>query len=273
MTERLSSSLRQVEVSRSMAAVGELATYLSHEIRNPLSSIRLNLQMLRRDLKHGSVPDDGEQLVGLCLSELQRLDDVVRTVLEVGRPGSPSSGACDAHGVIRETLRMMERALADRDIRVLSKLYASRAKVSMDAAALRSVVMNLLLNSRDALADRGAPCINVSTRVLDGAGTDPRFELRVSDNGPGIPAHLIARIFDPFFTTKTTGNGVGLPTAMRAVQECGGVIRYQPADDWVAGAEFVIELPLADSGAKEDRPAEPGPAAARIRRLVAAGRL
>jgi signal transduction histidine kinase len=211
--------------------------------------------------------------VGLCLSELQRLDDVVRTVLDVGRPGSPSRGACDAHSVIEETLRMMTRSLADRRIKVVSKLYASRADVSMDAAALRSVVMNLLLNSRDALADRLIPCITVSTRLLDSTGTDPRFELRVSDNGPGIPAHLSARVFDPFFTTKATGNGVGLATAMRAVQECGGVIRCQPADDWVAGAEFVIELPLADSAAKRQALLDAGPVTARSRRLVAAGRL
>jgi signal transduction histidine kinase len=267
MTERLSSSIRQIEVSRSMAAVGELATYLSHEIRNPLSSIRLNLQMLGRDLRGGTVPDDAQQLVGLCLSELQRLDDVVRTVLEVGRAPRPASGTCPAHQVIEETLCVMQRKVAARGITVETSLGARRADVAMDSASLRSIVMNLVLNSMEALADRPAPFIMVRTRLLtDDGAPDPRFELRVSDNGPGVPAHLRERIYDPFFTTKASGNGVGLPTALRSVQECGGTMRSQPSE-WGVGAEFVVELPLAGiTAAAATTVVQPEP-----RTLVAAG--
>jgi signal transduction histidine kinase len=246
MTERLSSSLRQIEVSRSMAAVGELATYLSHEVRNPLSSMRLNLQMLGRDLRAGTVPDDGQQLVGLCLSELQRLDDVVRTVLEVGRAPRQAGGACPAHQVIEETLRVMQRKVQARGIWVDTSLEARRADVAMDSASLRGVVMNLVLNSMEALADRPSPCIRVRTRLLTEKGLDPRFELRVSDNGPGVPPDLRERIYDPFFTTKASGNGIGLPTALRSVQECGGTMWCQPPE-WGVGAEFIVELPLAGS--------------------------
>jgi signal transduction histidine kinase len=245
MMDRLSSTLRQVEVSRSMAAVGELATYLSHEIRNPLSSIRLNLQMLRRDLRGGRVPDDAEQLVELCLGELQRLDDVVRTVLEVGRTGAPATGTCDAHAVVDETLRVMQRKIAAKGVEVEVRLDAAETNVAMDSAALRSIVMNLVLNSVDALADSTEGRVRVTTQLL--AGPEPCFELRVADNGPGVPAHLRERIFDPFFTTKATGNGIGLPTALRAVQQCAGVLRYEPSAEWGTGAEFVLELPRADA--------------------------
>jgi signal transduction histidine kinase len=246
MTDRLSSSLRQIEVSRSMAAVGELATYLSHEIRNPLSSIRLNLQMLRRDLRVGIVPEDGEQLVGLCLSELQRLDDVVKTVLEVGRAGPPASGTCTAHTVIEETLHVMQRRFTARDVEVELLLEASQSHVGMDSTSLRSIVINLVLNSVDALQQSVERRITVSTRILDEAG-ESRFEMRVGDTGPGVPPHLRERIFDPFFTTKASGNGIGLPTALRAIQGCGGVLRYESAAEWESGAEFVLELPLAPS--------------------------
>ncbi|HSK18067.1 MAG TPA: HAMP domain-containing sensor histidine kinase [Longimicrobiales bacterium] len=247
MADRLASSLRQIEVSRAMAAVGELATYLSHEIRNPLSSIRLNLQMLRRDLRTGKVPEDGEHLVGLCLSELQRLDDVVRTVLEVGRAESRASGTCTAHIVIEETLRVMQGKFTERGIKVEVGLEASRSDVAMASASLRSIVINLLLNSVDAMQGSTRRRVAVTTRILDEAGA-PRFELRVADTGPGVPPHLRERIFDPFFTTKASGNGVGLPTAVRAVQECGGVLRYESASEWDSGAEFVLELPLAAPG-------------------------
>jgi signal transduction histidine kinase len=253
MTDRLASSLRQIEVSRSMAAVGELATYLSHEIRNPLSSIRLNLQMLRRDLRTGAVPPDGDQLVALCLSELQRLDDVVRTVLEVGRTGPPAAGSCDAHLVIEETLRVMQRKFAARGVQVEPVLQAPRADVNMASAALRGIVMNLVLNSVDALQESAERKVTVATRLLDAAGATARFELRIADTGPGVPPHLRQRIFDPFFTTKAAGNGIGLPTALRAVQECGGILRYDPSAEWGTGAEFVLELPLVDGAAADTR--------------------
>jgi C4-dicarboxylate-specific signal transduction histidine kinase len=127
--------------------------------------------------------------------------------------------------------------------------------------------MNLVLNSMEALADRPAPFIMVRTRLLtDDGAPDPRFELRVSDNGPGVPAHLRERIYDPFFTTKASGNGVGLPTALRSVQECGGTMRSQPSE-WGVGAEFVVELPLAGiTAAAATTVVQPEP-----RTLVAAG--
>jgi signal transduction histidine kinase len=251
MTERLSSSLRQIEVSRSMAAVGELSTYLSHEIRNPLSSIRLNLQMLRRDLRGGSVPDDGEQLVGLCLAELERLDDVVKTVLEVGRTTPQARGDCNAHTVVNETLRVMRHKFATRGVTVLTSLRAAESDVGMTSAALRGIVMNLVLNSADALGGMQEGRITVATQLIDADGEAPRLELRVADNGPGVPAHLRERIFDPFFTTKPSGNGIGLPTALRAVQECGGVMRYDASSELGTGAEFVVELPLLRRAVQE----------------------
>lgn len=259
MMDRLSSTLRQVEVSRSMAAVGELATYLSHEIRNPLSSIRLNLQMLRRDLRSGVVPDDGEQLVELCLSELQRLDDVVRTVLEVGRTAPVATGTCDAHAVVDETLRVMQRKITAKGLAVEVRFDATESDVAMDSAALRSIVMNLVLNAVDALAVSDSGRIRVTTQLLE--GDEPCFELRVADNGPGVPDHLREKIFDPFFTTKPTGNGIGLPTALRAVQQCAGVLRYEPSAEWGTGAEFVLELPRASAA---DSARQPSP-------LMAAG--
>ena len=264
MTNRLGSTLRQIEVSRSMAAVGELATYLSHEIRNPLSSIRLNLQMLKRDLAGGRAPDDGEELVVMCLTELQRLEDVVRTVLDVGRSGRGALGECDAHDIIRETLGIMRNKFRDQGVEVVLRLHAEDARVGMASAALRGAVMNLALNSVDALAGQPGAKVTVTTALVDGngSGDDAWFEIRVADNGPGIPEHIRDRIFDPFFTTKPSGNGVGLPTVLRAAQECGGMLRCETRDPGT-GAEFVLELPpawrpvaAADDGAADDDAAD-----------------
>jgi signal transduction histidine kinase len=246
MVDRLSSTIRQMEISRAMAAVGELATYLSHEIRNPLSSIRLNLQMLRRDLKGGAVPEDAPQLVALCLTELQRLDDVVRTVLEVGRKGQGRPGvSCYVHDVVLETVQVMHSKFRAHGVEVETRFGAIDAAVAIDPSQLKSVLINLLLNSVDALATAETRRIIIAAERSDPGGGPPALELRVSDTGPGVPAHLRERIFEPFFTTKTTGNGVGLATCLRIVQECGGLLRCAPASEWTGGAEFVLELPLA----------------------------
>ena len=246
MVNRLSSTLHQMEISRSMAAVGELASYLSHEIRNPLSSIRLNLQMLRRDLRSGAPPDDAPQLVGLCLTELQRLDDVVRTVLELGREGNgKSDGSCYVHDVVLDTLQVMHSKLRGHGIEVETRFATVDTAVAIDPARLKSILIDLLLNSVDAVAGKQGGRITVTSELNEDVRGAPMIELRIADNGPGVPAHLRERIFEPFFTTKSTGNGIGLATALRMVQEAGGLLRCAPPSEWSGGAEFVLELSLA----------------------------
>ena len=95
----------------------------------------------------------------------------------------------------------------------------------------------------DALETVPVRKVTISTELQDD-GAEPQLALRVTDTGPGVPAHLRERIFEPFFTTKPTGNGVGLATALRIVQESGGVLRCMPAAEWAGGAEFVLELPV-----------------------------
>jgi two-component system C4-dicarboxylate transport sensor histidine kinase DctB len=246
MVNRLASTMRQMEISKAMAAVGELATYLSHEIRNPLSSIRLNLQMLRRDLRAGAVPDDAAQLVALSLTELQRLDDVVRTVLEVGRRTPIGAhGSCYVHDVVLDTLQVMHTKFRAHGIAVDTRFGATDAAVAISPAQLKSVLINLLLNSIDALADSQTRRITITSELNDVIRAAPLLEVSIMDTGPGVPAHLRERIFEPFFTTKTAGNGIGLATSLRIVQECGGLLRCATASEWSGGAEFVLELPLA----------------------------
>jgi signal transduction histidine kinase len=245
MVNRLSSTLHQMEITRAMAAVGELASYLSHEVRNPLSSIRLNLQMLRRDLAQGVAPDDGDEIVELCLSELQRLDDVVKTVLDVGRPGSAHvGGTCDVHAVVENALHVLEPKLAASGVTTDARLGAPESDVALDATQFKGVLINLVLNSVDALAHTPDAHITITTELQEIEHGQAMLELHVADNGPGVPPHLRERIFEPFFTTKPSGNGIGLATALRVVQQCGGVMRCTPQAERPIGAEFVLELPV-----------------------------
>jgi signal transduction histidine kinase len=254
MVNRLGSTMRQLEINAGMAAVGEMATYLSHEIRNPLSSIRLNLQMLQRDLRTGTAPADGEEMVGLCLTEMQRLNDVVNTVLDMGRKTRQQQGVCDAHEVVNDTVLVMKEKFASRGVEVETRFGALDSDVGMDAAKLKSVLINLLLNSVDAVAHAAEKRITVTTEQLElPEGT--HLELRVLDSGPGVPPHLETQIFEPFFTTKTTGSGIGLATALRIVKECGGSLRCTVADEGHPGGEFIMDLPLTQATPRLSRPA------------------
>jgi signal transduction histidine kinase len=242
MTDRLEESVRRAELSQKLAAVGELATYLSHEIRNPLSSIRLSLQSLHRDLASGFIPPDSTRVIEIALNEVNRLDGVVRAVLEMGRPEGPAEGrTCAVHDTLAETLDVLRPKARALGIELVYAPRAERDVVHGDANGLRSVVINLVVNAIDVLDGRNDGRIRISTW----SGDANELHVRVADNGPGVPEDVAGSIFEPFFTTKTRGNGIGLPTALRTVQPWGGTIIHEPVAAG-SGAVFVVKLKLAD---------------------------
>jgi signal transduction histidine kinase len=251
MTERLEESIRRAELSQKLAAVGELATYLSHEIRNPLSSIRLSLQSLHRDLSAGFIPPDSTRVIHIALGEVTRLDGVVRAVLEMGRPAGPSDGRiCEVHPTLEETMDVLRPKVRAQGIELEYAPRAERDVVEGDSHGLRSVVINLVVNAIDALERRPDGRIRISTW----SGED-ELHVRVADNGPGVPPDVAASIFEPFFTTKTRGNGIGLPTALRTVQPWGGTIVHEPVAAG-SGAVFVVKLKLAAPPVAAEAPEE-----------------
>ncbi|MGK7312842.1 MAG: sensor histidine kinase [Candidatus Longimicrobiales bacterium M2_2A_002] len=251
MVERLSESIRQVEVTNKMASVGELASYLSHEIRNPLSSIRLSLQSLHRDLKGGFIPSDADRIIAIATNEVKRLDGVVRTVLEIGRPRDDDDDSyCSAHETMQESLNVLAPKLRAQGLEVEFVARAERDLVKGSAEGLRSVWINLLVNAVDALQDTEHGRIRVSTSLSDDG---KRCHVRIADNGPGVPPDLVDTIFQPFFTTKMRGNGIGLPTALKSVEQAGGTISYEPVAAGT-GAVFVVKLIVAQL---EEQPPEP----------------
>jgi signal transduction histidine kinase len=250
MTERLEGSLRRAELNQKLAAVGELATYLSHEIRNPLSSIRLSLQSLHRDLAAGFIPPDSARVIEIALNEVNRLNGVVRAVLEMGRPEGPAEGlTCPVHDTLAETLEVLRPKARALGIELVYAPRAERDVVHGEANGLRSVVINLVVNAIDVLDGRNDGRIRISTW----SGDAGELHVRVADNGPGVPPDVAESIFEPFFTTKARGNGIGLPTALRTVQAWGGTIVHEPVAGG-NGAVFVLKLTLADPPRAEPAP-------------------
>jgi len=243
MVGKVRETLHQIEASRHMVAVGRFAAQLSHEIRNPLTSVKLNLQSLQRDVAAGRIPEDASQPIEICLQEIKRLDRVSRGVLSLGHERRPGAERCSVHRCLTEALDTMGAQLIAQRVTARTTLGATADMVNGDPQHLTAVFVNLLLNAAEAMPEGGTICI-VSANEPTGVEAPALVRVTLADSGPGVAPELRERIFDPFFTTKPEGTGFGLALALRTVEEHGGRLRLDPPPPG-GGAVFAVELPLA----------------------------
>jgi signal transduction histidine kinase len=238
--------LRRIQESRHMAVIGQFASQLSHEIRNPLTSIKLNLQGLDRDVRSGSIPKEYERSIGICLREVNRLDRVAAGVLSIARTRSTVHEPCSVHAAIDESLEALRSQFEQYGIEVLRELKASNDTVRGDAEQLKGVFLNLLLNATEVLADGGSIEVESENNERD-SQERPEIRIRVADSGPGVPAENREKIFEPFFSTKDEGTGFGLALAQQVVEEHEGTLRLEETETAARGAVFAVELPVVSS--------------------------
>ena len=244
MVGKVRDMLREIEVSRHMAAVGEFAARLSHEIRNPLTSIKLNLQRLERASRTGELPAESRAPLAICLREIERLDRVVRGALSLGQDRRARHVPCALHDIVGDALGVVRAQLDQHGVSVETGFGAATDRVMGEPEHLKAVFLNLFLNAAEAMPDGGR--LRVSSECDDSSRVAPaRIRVRVADTGGGIPPEQQEQIFQPFFSTKPHGTGFGLPLALRTVEEHGGHIRLVVNGDSGGGAVFEVELPLA----------------------------
>lgn len=244
MLDRFRQMIQHVDQEGRLAVVGRLTAYLAHEIRNPLSSIRLNLQSLARDARAGRLPEDTEQLVTVSLKEVDRLADAVNRVLELG--GGVSEEVPEEvglHAVVQEAAALLQEQGRAAGVVVRLELDAGADRVVGRRGPLKSVFVNLLVNALEAQPDGGE--ILIRSRLTSLSGRGPGVAVHVRDRGHGIPPHLRERVFEPFFTTRSEGSGIGLATSQRTLRDFGGDLYLADLPETAKGTEFVIELPLA----------------------------
>lgn len=218
--EQLKQAQAQLIQSGKLAAVGQLAAGVAHEINNPLTTISGFSEIVLRDLPAESVLRNDVQLI---LREAQRARDVVRRLLDFARQSAPHRDSVDLNELVRETVSLMRSAASVRDVTVEEHYAPELPWASVDANQFKQVVLNLLNNAVQAMPKGGTLMIGVGAAERE---TKRGIQIQVKDSGVGIPRENLERIFEPFYTTKSPdeGTGLGLAVSYRIVREHDGVI-------------------------------------------------
>lgn len=227
-----------------LAAIGKMAAHVTHEIRNPLSSIGLNIDLLEEEMASDAPPDEARALLASIKREVGRLEQLSDEYLRVARLPSPRLDDDDLVETVRETVEFARPEVDRSGCSVALTVATDPPTALFDAAQIRQALLNLLRNAREAMPDGGAIDVTVETR--DGAAV-----VLVEDRGVGIPDEIRARVFDPFFSTKGEGTGLGLAITRHILGAHGGAIACEARPD--GGTSFRLMLPLRPSSGGTDR--------------------
>ncbi len=226
---------REREVLRAdqLAMVGQLAAGVAHELRNPLTSIKLLVQSGQKEGAPALAADD----LAIIEHEIRRLERSLQRFLDFARPPHPERRPLNLAGVVERVLALVEGRAGKQRVRLNFAPPAEPVFVEADEDQIQQLLLNLMLNSLDVMPDGGSLTVELARLPIGHA------ELRVRDTGPGIPAALLPRLFDPFMSTKETGIGLGLAVSHRIAERHGGTLSAH--NETGGGACFVLQLAAA----------------------------
>jgi signal transduction histidine kinase len=242
MLERLERSQDALVRSEKLALAGLIAARVAHDIRNPLSSIKMQTQLLRDRL--GGDPDD-EAAVTAVLHDIEQVESVIRDLLELARPGELRLERGALNAVIHDALRQLGAQFRHRKISVDVHLTETLPPILVDHSRFKQVLLNVLVNASDAMPTGGL--VTLSSRM---AGSSELL-VEICDDGIGMDAATLARVFDPFVSTKRDGVGLGLVNAKAVVEAHGG--RISLASRTPKGTCASLWLPAAPPNPTEIR--------------------
>ena len=227
---------RQAEVLRAqqLSAVGQLAASIAHEVRNPLTSIKMLVEAGLGTAKPRPFTRENLQVIH---GEILRLEQTVQGFLDFARPPALKRINCDLGGVIGRSLDLVRSRARQQQVRLQWQPPSAAVNAVVDTGQMTTVLVNLLLNALDAMPTGG-------TVSLDLQEEPARLCLTVRDTGPGIRPDMVEKLFVPFSSSKATGSGLGLSICQRIMQEHGGSILG--GNDPGGGARFTLILPGAN---------------------------
>lgn len=233
-TYDLARARAELLAAEKLAAIGHLALGLTHEIRNPLSAIRMNVQMIRQELPANALLQENFVIIE---EEILRLNRLLGDVMGFARPRPLSLTRSDLTSIVDRVLSLLGRQLTESGVTISAKLERP-LEIVCDPEQLQQVLLNLILNAVEAMEEAGAEKV-LSIEVKR---AEEMVILKVSDTGVGIPENIRTMIFNPFFTTKAQGGGLGLATLQSIVLRHGGGVEAE--SDGKSGSTFTVRLPV-----------------------------
>jgi len=232
---------KHIREAERFAHIGKLTTSLAHEIRNPLSSVKMNSQIL---LKNTDFRGNDKRRMEIVVNEISRLEGILEEMLSFAKPLTLCTQRASITEIIDSCLETMDVHIREREIEVKTN-YPSRRppRLLLDREKMEQAVINILINSIDALGKGGK--IEISAQVPK----ENRKYLRVEigDNGPGISSEDLPYVFDPFFSSKKKGTGLGLANVKKIVEAHGGSVEVSPRKP--SGTVLSLTLPTREEAA------------------------
>jgi signal transduction histidine kinase len=231
-SEALGRAQLEIVQSEKLATLGYLSAGMAHEIRNPLNSIALFVQLIKSGL------DEQERLeyVDKILKEVDRIDSILAKLLDASKRPRYEISEVHVDRLLHNTLEAFTPQLQQKRIKVITDVRRIPPAIKADPMELEQIFTNLFLNSIHVMSEEGTLTVQLDQ-------DDQYINLKVSDTGPGIPPENLPNIFDPFFTTNSRGTGLGLSVVLRIVKTYKGKIEVEKSDP--SGTTFSVRLPLA----------------------------
>lgn len=226
---------RELVRSERLAAVGKMAAMITHEVRNPLSSIGLNTELLEDEL------GDNTEAKNLCRAihrEVDRLTAITEEYLRFARLPKPKLAAEPINPMVGALAAFVREDLSVRDVKLVTELAPGDPIAQIDAGQIRQCLINLVRNAADAVVANKGGTVTLRTRAVG-----KRIEISVIDDGVGIASDVLPRLFDPFFSTKEGGSGLGLALTQQIVRDHGGDLAVQSVVG--SGTTFTLSVPVS----------------------------
>jgi two-component system NtrC family sensor kinase len=225
-----------------LTSIGQLSAGIAHEIRNPLASISLNVQMLSKKL---ALDDAAKNIVSDTLEGIDRIKSLVKGMLDFAKPSTPALKRGSMSRVLRNSIALLHSQLRKKSIEVKLDLAEDLPEIVFDEHQIQQVLVNLLLNGLEAMSDGGS--IRIKSNIAkDQKKRRRHLALHIMDTGGGIPPANLSKIFDPFFTTKPEGTGLGLSIVHKILDQHHASIDV--VSEETRGTTFILRFPLHPAG-------------------------
>ena len=259
MANSLLENQRELQRMERLAALSRFAALVSHEVRNPLNSMNINMQMLKRTISRPDIPEEKKiKYLDVISSEINRINDLVTNFLTIARPPELNPVRTDIHAVLSEVVLLQQVRAEAEGIRVETNFAPQNITGLFDYNQLKQVFHNIFINAIEAIADTGE--ILITTRVLEKEESGEKkyyVVVEFKDNGEGIPREILEEVFEFYHTTKRSGTGLGLAIARQIIHGHKGEIYIRSRVG--EGTTVFIELPIDPPNSHSDNNSDNNP--------------